>query len=140
WNFTIADSGSGQYSSEIGVITGNVLELANQPPNANAGGDVNLELPNEDIGYDLPVYLNGAASSDNTGDIIYYFWEILRKPFGSNAEINTQNTDTPSAILTIPNELDSAGYYELKLTVTDEYGLSDEDTMNVTITKNLGNG
>jgi len=96
-------------------------------------------LPPEDISYDLNIYLNGAASSDNTGNIVYYYWEIVTKPFSSGAYIQTQNTLTPNASMVIPSEFMPIGQYVVKLVVRDEYGLSDEDTIIINVQPNSQN-
>lgn len=136
YTFTIADAGSGQYSSETGTITVNVLSFTNNPPVAQAGSDQSIEIYPE-FGYpEDSVFLNGAASYDNTGDIVKWTWSIQSKPINSAAHIS-QNTSTPSASLVIPNEYNSSGSYVLKLTVEDEFGETDEDTMNVNVTVNF---
>lgn len=133
YEFTIADIGSGEYSEQTGTLTANVLAFTNFPPVANAGSDQEIELPPLEFQEDTFVNLNGSASHDDTGEIISYVWSLESKPLGTNAFIDTQNTSTPTASLIVPNELNSAGVYELKLTVTDEFGASDTDIMNVDI-------
>lgn len=132
WTFTVADSGSGEYSSETGIINANVLELTNQPPNANAGSDQTQGLYPQDVQFPLNIYVNGSGSFDNTGDIVSFRWSIQSKPNASGATL-TQNIGSASANLEVPNEQNSVGNYVLKLRVTDEYGLSDEDTVQITI-------
>jgi hypothetical protein len=139
WTFTIADAGSGQYSSEIGTLTANVIELVNQPPNANAGNDQTKGLYPEEF-QDYPVYFNvtGAASYDYTGDIVSFVWSIQSQPSLNGGAIPetvlTSNINSPNATLEVPNDPDYVGTYVLKLVVTDEYGATDEDTVNLVVT------
>jgi len=136
YEFAIADAGSGQYSSEIGTITVNVLAFTNNPPVAIAGADQSIEIYPQ---YNFPFYsvnLNGAASYDDTGDIVKWTWTIQSKPTNSVAYIQ-QTTSNHSGNLIIPNDSNSQGNYVLKLVVEDEFGLTDEDTMSVNVLVNF---
>lgn len=138
WVFTIADSGSGEYSSETGIMTANVIELINQPPVANAGSDQSRGLYPEEFNFPLNIFLNASASYDNTGEIVSFVWSIESKPNLANIENEefefSFNSSSPNASLQIPNDPDFVGTYVLKVVVTDEYGLTDEDTVEVQIT------
>lgn len=134
FEFTIADVGSGEYSSEIGKITANILEYVNYPPVADAGADVVEEQNPPEIPFPNLIQLNGSASYDTTGEIVSYLWEIETKPTLSNSYIDTQNTSTPIASFVAPFESLSVGSYTIKLTVTDEFGATDTDTMIINIT------
>jgi hypothetical protein len=134
YEFTIADAGSGQYSEHIGKLTANVLSFVNNPPIADAGSDVSEEQNPPEVPFPNLIQLNGSASFDLTGEIVSYLWEIQTKPVLSNASINTQDTATPTASFEAPYEADSIGAYVLKLTVTDEFGATGTDTMNINIT------
>lgn len=143
WSFTIADEGSKQYSSKIGTLTANVLELVNQPPNANAGSDQTKGLYAEGSTQGIYFFLSGAASYDNTGDIVRFTWLLESRVNGSpDATLLVQDFTTPSATFKVPNELSSRGTYVLKLIVTDEYGATAEDTVNLEVTTGnwFGNG
>jgi hypothetical protein len=131
--FTIADTGSGGYSEEIGILTANVLELANTPPVADAGSDQIITLSS----IAALAQLNGSASYDDTGEIISYVWSIESKPLGSNASINVQDTSTPNAVAVFPNEINSVGVYTMKLIVIDEFGVSDEDTSTINVIQEI---
>lgn len=137
WTFNVADAGSGEYCSETGIMTANVIELINQPPVANAGSDVSRGLYPEEFEFPVDVYLNGSASYDNTGEIVSYVWTLESEPaqHGGNSEAELIISSNPSAVrLSVPNDPDYVGAYVLKLVVTDEYGLSDEDTVEIQIT------
>lgn len=132
WVFTIADSGSGEYSSETGIMTANVIELINQAPVANAGSDQSRGLYPEEFNFPLDIFLSGSASYDNTGEIVSYLWSFQSKPSQSNAGLFVSGSEE-NVSLGVPNEINSTGTYILKLKVIDEYGLFNEDTVQVTI-------
>lgn len=136
YEFTIADTGSGNYSSETGTLTANVLDFTNVAPVANAGSDQAKTLPPPEIPYSIFATLNGSASSDETGDIVSYVWAVITKPTNSNVSIATQDTTTPSASAEFTNDIYSAGTYVFELTVTDEFGLTDTDTMTIIVSNN----
>lgn len=67
----------------------------------------------------LSVTFSGDASTDNDGDIVSYDWD-----FGDGESLTAPN---PVHIYTAP------GSYTATLTVTDNDGLSDSDTVNITV-------
>ena len=91
----------------------------NDPPTANAGADLGAR-----IGKRFKIV--GTASSDPNGDKLTYAWTLLSQPEASVATI--QNANKVSATLT----LDRPGTYEAQLQVTDPFGLSDTDTVQIT--------
>ncbi|MGD2113433.1 MAG: PKD domain-containing protein [Acidobacteriota bacterium] len=131
WSFTIADKGSGTYPELTGILTANVLEYTNYAPNANAGEDNTVYLTPPEV-YSAPSYiqLNGSASNDSTGEIVSYAWEILSKPTNSDATLSSESGTIVSLIVT--NDEENVGVYECQLTVTDEFGLTDTDTVKIT--------
>ena len=82
----------------------------NQPPVANAGANVTVQLPTSQVP------LNGTQSSDPDGSITSYKWIVINGPSGSNISTSTKET----AGLTFTN----AGVYTVRLTVTDDGGLT----------------
>ena len=142
WTFTISDTGSENYSLQTGTLTANVIELVNQPPNARAGNDQTKGLYSEEFNddYDVTVYfgVTGAASYDYSGDIVSFVWSIESQPSLNGGAISEAvlsfNSSSPNASLEVPNDPDYVGDYILKLVVTDEYGLTDEDTVKLTVT------
>ncbi len=98
--------------TEGGVVT-------NQHPVANAGGDANVSLPQTSL------VLNGCASSDPENGLLQYSW---RRVSGSSS-IQIQNATACSTAITGLSE----GNYLFELTVTDSGGLSDKDTVAVSV-------
>lgn len=133
YQFTIADSGSGNYSEQTGTLTANITAYTNNPPVAVAGEDQIIALPLEEIPLPTSATLNGSASYDYTGEIISYVWVMIAKPVGSLAEIITQNTTNPNATVDFPSNETSEGNYIFELTVTDEFGATDTDTMEIEV-------
>jgi hypothetical protein len=132
WDYQVMDEGSGEYGSEVGQITVDVLENVNTVPFADAGSDFTKFV--EDFGSgNQTASLNGFNSFDNTGEIVSYEWVITSSPVGSGAAISDADTSSASAVLVLPNNRDSAGEYTIELTVTDNFGLTDTDTINVSV-------
>lgn len=134
FTFTIADEGSGLYSEKTGTITVNVIStFVNGAPVADAGSDDVIQFPSVIVLPELTHYLSGAASYDLTGEIVKYEWTITARVVNSTVELNVQDTANPSASLNIPNNPTNEGFYTLQLEVTDEFGLTDTDTMQIEI-------
>ncbi|MDD5711554.1 MAG: PKD domain-containing protein [Smithellaceae bacterium] len=72
------------------------------------------------------IALDGTKSADPDGEITSYNWEITGRPEGSNATLEDAATATPTLAP------DREGIYKVKLTVTDEKGLSDSRECAVT--------
>ena len=133
FTFQIMDSGSQSYGTETGKIAISVREYINYPPVARAGDDQSIILNGNDPYTNRGVTLNGSGSYDNTGNIVDYFWYFNSKPSGSTATINNGNRQTPNASLLLLNDAASAGTYSIRLLVTDNFGLSDADDMEVSV-------
>lgn len=83
----------------------------NQPPGAAAGAD-------QTVHSGVSVRLDGSGSYDPDGDYpLGYAWVLAAKPAGSTTELS--GADGLSATL-VP---DKAGEYQIRLFVTDSYGL-----------------
>ena len=83
----------------------------NTPPTAYVGGDA--------IHAGSTVHVHGNAFDDNTpAAALVLSWTFLLKPTGSVATLINTNTYTPSFVA------DKVGSYVVRLTVTDEGGLS----------------
>src|SRR5690625_3715626 len=129
FTFRIMDKGSGKWSEVEGTVEVSIRQFNNQPPFADAGDNKTVFIPTSG-GFSTPAMLDGSGSHDDTGEIVSYVWEILSKPLVSAATITNPNNEVSA--LSIPNEPASLGNYEIQLTVTDEFGLSDTDTVTIT--------
>lgn len=132
WTFTIADKGSGQYSSSTGNITGNVIELVNDVPVANAGADQTVSIDEGGGQLDILVKLDGSQSTDNVGGIVFWQWMIVSSPAGSDPFL-TQSFNNPYGSVYLPNDMSSVGVYTFRLFVRDDYLASDTDEVQVTV-------
>ncbi len=93
--------------------------LLNQAPNADAGADQTAEVGDS-------VTLDGSGSSDPDGDSLRYRWHVLSTN-GTYLAVSSNEVYTSTA----PS--DSVGTYTYRLTVRDPGGLSDTDSVQVTI-------
>lgn len=117
----VTDNGS---LSDMDTVVITVMPIPNRKPVANAGTDHTIALPTNSV------TLDGTASSDpeGTNTIVAYYWNKVSGP--------TQFTlGNPSAATTTLGNL-VQGTYVFQLTVTDEGGLSDEDTVVITVSPN----
>jgi len=92
----------------------------NHTPTANAGDDQNnlaLTHDGDPTTKTVSVVLEGSTSSDSDGDALSYAWDDGQ---------HTASGATPIVPL-------SAGTYTFTLTVTDLYGASDTDTVQITV-------
>ena len=96
----------------------------NQPPVADAGPDQTVQV-NRKTGL-ASFMLDGSGSADPDGTIRSYLWTMGGTTVGSGPTVNLQR---------------GVGTYTFTLTVTDDGGLSDTDTVVVTVTsKRTGGG
>ncbi len=107
------------------VISLSSDQESNFPPVADAGDDIFLF--NYDLNNATAIELNGSGSYDDHNAITAYQWEIISIPQTSN--ITLQNADQAVASF-VP---DAYGHYKFQLTVTDDAGQSDSDTVEVSI-------
>lgn len=107
-----------QTATDTVVIT---VNPGNQPPNADAGPDQNLTDTDRD-GSEL-VMLDGSGSSDPDGTIVNFHWR--------EGAATLANGPSPTA-----NILFSLGTHTVTLTVTDNLGAIDSDTMQVMVLPN----
>ncbi|MCK4764497.1 MAG: DUF11 domain-containing protein [Candidatus Aminicenantes bacterium] len=94
---------------------------ADTPPTADAGKDRAVCVGDE-------VVLDGTASNDPDGDAVEYSWRFVSLPTGSNAELHRIRAAAPYFTP------DTAGYFRLRLDVTDPdpVGLTASDYVTVT--------
>ncbi|MEO8569832.1 MAG: PKD domain-containing protein, partial [Ginsengibacter sp.] len=114
-----------QVTDNSGATAKNAMQLtvraalANQSPVANAGNTVTINSPSS------TVILSGSGS-DNDGTITSYSWSQVSG--GSSPKIVS-----PSSTSTSVTNLDAAGTYTFRLTVTDNDGATDWDDVNVIV-------
>ncbi|RYE18370.1 MAG: hypothetical protein EOP51_22110, partial [Sphingobacteriales bacterium] len=89
----------------------------NLPPVANAGADINIQLPPDSV------TLNGCSSYDPEGAALQYKWRVLSSPTGAYFTNDNICNSKFKAI--------TAGTYALELLVTDTGGLSHRDTLTL---------
>ncbi|UCH94401.1 MAG: PKD domain-containing protein [Candidatus Aminicenantes bacterium] len=106
---TVTDS-NGKKDSDTAIIT--VNDGGNTPPVADAG-------PDQTVNEGEQVTFDGSGSYDPDGTITSYEWD-----FGDG------NTDTGMIVI---HTYSSAGTYTATLTVTDNGGLTDDDTAIITV-------
>jgi hypothetical protein len=97
----------------------------NRAPVANAGNDDTLILNESDY------LLDGRASYDPDKDLIEFNWRQLNGP-----QVNFLAEIQSTALVSPPKE----GVYAFELTATDVNGLSDKDTMTLTVIDNFAIG
>jgi hypothetical protein len=99
----------------------------NRAPVANAGNDDTLIFNESDY------LLDGRASYDPDKDFIQYTW---RQVSGPQLHYFKQNQNQTTAAVSVQKE----GVYGFELKVTDRLGLSDMDTMMLTVIDNFAVG
>lgn len=114
---TVTDDLKATHSDSV-TVTVLAAPVVNKVPIANAGTNIVINAPNS------TATLNGSASTDTDGSIVKYAW---RKISGAAAGIST-----PAAVTTSVTGL-VAGTYDFELTITDNSGASDRDTVNVKV-------
>lgn len=97
------------------------ITTLNSKPVANAGQD-------QEALVGQVIALNGSGSHDVDGDALSFFWSLTVIPQGSNADVVSPNSLTPSFTP------DVAGTYVIQLIVNDGHLDSEPDTATVTIT------
>ena len=111
----VTDNDGGS-ASDLVEITVNGAVAANLPPVANAGLDLTVtDFDGNTLEF---VHFDGRASSDPDGSIVSYIWT----EFG--------NTINNAATFTITMPL---GVHTVELTVTDNQGATDSDTVVITV-------
>ncbi|HEX5653626.1 MAG TPA: PKD domain-containing protein, partial [Chitinophagaceae bacterium] len=114
----VTDAG-GLFSQDTLQVTVNPASSTNLPPVANAGADASLNYDLQTCGINPSSFtLNGTASADPDGTIASYLWT-------GPGTISTVNT----AITQVSNI--TVGVHEYILTITDNNGATDRDTVLV---------
>ncbi len=91
----------------------------NIAPVANAGSDIIINLPSTSS------TLNGSGSFDSDGIISTYRWTKISGPLNYNFNDSGLASPTVSGLRT--------GLYQFQLTVTDNQGATDKDTVKLTV-------
>jgi hypothetical protein len=114
---------SDQFSSSLADLV-EINIIANQPPLANAGSDIESVTG-------LIILLDGTKSSDPEEDQLTYDWEIISKPNGSIMTFANSSISKPII------QPDVSGEYLIQLTVSDGISTSTIDEVLVTAVNNL---
>jgi gliding motility-associated-like protein len=114
FRLTVTDDKGSTGSDLVAVI----VSQTNQPPVANAGADITIDLPTNDT------LINGSGT-DGDGTIITYAWRQVSGP--SVASLFGLNLPT----LTVSNLLE--GTYTFSITVTDDDGATAVDQVKVIV-------
>lgn len=119
-----------QISDNSGVVS-NIedIELVDRPPAtppiANAGADITATVPSTMPNLDVTAMLDGSLSTTENGSIMYYTWRIIS---GTGGAIQNNFGATNSYAYYL-----SEGIYVVELTVENSYGLTDTDTVTITV-------
>jgi len=114
---TVTDDG-GKTASDVVSVT--VLDVMTQPPVADAGG-------NRYVDEFRNALLDGSGSFGTEGTIISHAWTQTAGP-----AVTLNGADTDTAIFLTP-EVTSDTLFTFVLTVTDSFGMSATDSVNVTV-------
>ncbi|HLF45838.1 MAG TPA: PKD domain-containing protein [Chitinophagaceae bacterium] len=118
----VTDAG-GLYSADTVKVT--VRVVPNVPPIANAGSDIVLTYNLQSCTLEPASFnLDGTVSTDPDGTIDFYKWELI---FTDNATLKIIN---PGNVIASVNNL-LPGNYIFRLQVTDNDGVTDDDTVLV---------
>lgn len=115
----VVTDNNGNIASDIVQVT--VNQNKNEQPKANAGGDLNVILPTDVIS------INGTKSHDDLA-IVKWLW---KREDTSLAIGNIVKGTEVTSILMLTNA--APGRYVFRLTVWDEQGLSDSDTVSLMV-------
>lgn len=136
FEFQIKDAGSGIYGTAVGTFNTTVREYTNQAPYAHAGPDATTTI-DTNVNANKLYQFDGSGSYDYTGSVTY-LWGRISSPSTSTVVIT--NFRTRDATLSIPQTMDNVGDYIFELTITDEFGLSDSDTVSIFIREGISGG
>lgn len=130
-SYTIQSFNSTEYSTEVGTLSITVPERTNYAPIAEAGSNQTLNYDSSDDG-DGVASVYGSSSYDPNGDTLTYLWTVDNSlPPG----VVLSNANQATATLTGTNLTSLQNNYviQMRLRVTDPFGLFDEDTCDVTL-------
>ncbi len=113
----VTDNG-GAVDMDTVMITVNSVTPVNQVPVANAGTDITITLPVDNV------MLNGSGS-DADGTVVSYVWNKISGPASFVIVSSTQPQTMISSLV--------QGVYQFELVVTDNNGATGKDTVMVTV-------
>ncbi|MCP4344156.1 MAG: hypothetical protein GY795_01345 [Desulfobacterales bacterium] len=116
FELAVTDNGGLQHTDRVTIN----ITSENQAPMADAG-------PDQTVGEEKLVTLNGSNSDDPDGKVIYYLWRQI-----SGTAITLTNATSAKSVFTSPADLVSESL-EFELTVTDDRGLCHTDSVIVNI-------
>jgi Secretion system C-terminal sorting domain/PKD domain len=116
---SVTDNSGAIDTDTMAVIVNAAPPPPNQLPVANAGADITIQLPTNNA------VLDGSASYDLGGSIVAYTWTKISGP-SQYAIVNSY------AATTVVNNL-TQGIYVFQLTVTDNDGAVDRDSMTLIV-------
>lgn len=114
----VTDNQGANGRDTVKIIVNTAPSLPNQSPTVNAGPDVNVTLPTNSV------KLSGNAT-DADGKIVSYRWNGISGPKQFTITYPTRISTTISNLV--------QGIYNFELTVTDDSGAIDRDTVQVTV-------
>ena len=114
---TVTDD-KGATGKDTVIIT--VQALPNQPPVAHAGEDITITSPENSA------TLDGSKSSDPDGEIVNYRWKQISGPMPGSLVNGEQ-------VITGVGKLAETGQYVFELTVVDDKGATDTDTVVIIV-------
>ncbi|AZH26006.1 PKD domain-containing protein [Haloplanus aerogenes] len=103
-----------------------VAVRGNQPPNAAVDANV------LDPAVDQSVQFNAGLSQDPDGTITRFDWEVLKEDDDDSTLVRKTTGETFS------HEFEDPGSYSVQLTVTDDDGATDTDTLEVSVQEKKG--
>jgi len=118
FEITVTDNFGGTAKDTINVTVNGAVTKPNQIPEANAGADINLTLPTNSA------RLSGSGA-DADGYIASYRWRSVLGPKEFSINSPTRSSTTLSGLV--------KGTYNFELTVTDNLGATDRDTVVVNV-------
>ncbi|MBC2715030.1 MAG: rhodanese-like domain-containing protein [Desulfobacteraceae bacterium] len=121
FHLTVTDSNNNQDTDSVAIF----VNWFNDPPEADAGPNQNVKT-DQNVETGKTVVLDGSGSSDPEGTIASYFWTIEAGTFG--VELSNNNAVMPE--FTVPI---TSGWIRFLLTVTDDNGKTDTDSVTITI-------
>lgn len=129
--FSIQSFNSTDYSTDTGELNITVPERVNYAPVAEAGANQNLVYDSSDDGSGAAsVY--GGSSYDPNQDTLTYLWTVDNS-LPSRVVLSNENQATATLTGTNLNSVQNNYVIQMRLRVTDPFGLFDENTCEVTL-------